>query len=131
MRKVCFLHDAVVEIGSGNFCDMPSLVAVEIPARVAKIGSGCFENVPALTALTVDGDNTHYRVENGVLVCLDPETIPESESETVEKSTSMEETAEEKKPEAAKRHTVWYGIGVVCVCGIAAVAVIWRKRAGR
>lgn len=130
VREVC-CRDSLTEIGSGNFCDMPSLVAVEIPARVAKIGSGCFENVPALTALTVDGDNTHYRVENGVLVCLDPETIPEPESETVEKSTSMEETAEEKKPEAAKRHTVWYGIGVVCVCGIAAVVVGRRKHPGR
>lgn len=132
VREVCFLHDAVVEIGSGNFCDMPSLTAVEIPARVAKIGSGCFENVPALTALTVDGDNTHYRVENGVLVCLDPETDAETETMTEEKGAPAEDTAaEEKDAAASKRHAVWYGIGAACLCGIAAVAVIWRKRAGR
>ena len=132
VREVCFLDDAVVEIGSGNFCDMPSLTEVEIPARVAKIGSGCFENVPALTALTVDGDNTHYRVENGALVCLDPETDAETGTMTEEKGAPAEETAAEEKDAApSRRHAVWYGIGAACLCGIAAVAVIWRKRAGR
>ena len=105
---------------------------VEIPARVAKIGSGCFENVPALTALTVDGDNTHYRVENGALVCLDPETDAETETMTEEKGAPAEDTAaEENDAAASKRHAVWYGIGAACLCGIVAVAVIWRKRAGR
>ena len=130
-RDVC-LWDTVVAIGDGNFCDMPSLVAVEIPESVAKIGSGCFENVPALTELTVADGNTHYRAENGELVCLDPtletetETAVEAESETEAASERGSVPAVETKP--GKQHTIWYILCAAILLGGAAGIVVFIRR---
>lgn len=131
VRDVCF-RDTIVEIGDGNFCDMPSLVAVELPENVAKIGAGCFENVPALTELTVADGNTHYRVENGELVCLDP--APETETETAAETKSETETAYESGkvpvPETRheKQHTIWYILCAAILLGGAFGIVVFIRR---
>ena len=126
-----YLQDTIVEIGDGNFCDMPSLVAVEIPENVAKIGAGCFENVPALTELTVADGNTHYRLENGKLVCLDP--APETETETAAEAESETETASESGkapvPETRheKQHTIRYILCAAVLLGSAAGIVVFIR----
>ena len=65
--KSITIPDSVTSIGSYAFCNCNALTSVNIPASVTSIGSGAFTYCQSLTTITVDGKNTKYTAQNGVL----------------------------------------------------------------
>ena len=59
--------ESLEEIGEQGFFQCQNLLSVTIPAGVKKIGAAAFSGCRNLEAVTVDGRNTEYVSENGVL----------------------------------------------------------------
>ena len=64
---------SVTTIGDQAFFSCYALQTLDIPASVTTIGSGAFYDCTA--SITVDGENTHYKVENDILYTMDGKTL--------------------------------------------------------
>ena len=61
------LGDDVEEIGAAAFANDPNLKSVYLGESLRKLGSGAFAGDKELKELSVSANNTHLRLENGVL----------------------------------------------------------------
>ena len=69
------LPEAVTTIKEKAFVICESLVTIDIPASVSFIGEMAFDDCHALTAIHVDGANTSYLSDDGVLYNIDRTAI--------------------------------------------------------
>ena len=79
------IPNSVTSIGVGAFFYCSGLTTVVIPNTVTSIGSSAFAGCSKLTAINVEGANTNYTSENGILFNKDKTTIvcyPAGKTET-------------------------------------------------
>lgn len=65
------IPEGVTVISSGAFCNNQNLTTLHIPASVTEIGQGALNNLQSLTDITLDSNNTAFKMVDGVLMNAD------------------------------------------------------------